>query len=206
EPLTEEEEKEKEELKGLGFTDWAKREFQAFCRGIELYGRDAYELIQTEVPTKTVDEVREYASAFWERYTEIEDHERIISKIEAAEAKRSKEDRLASLIRRKVAEVDYPLQQLKIVYANQTKGKSYSEDEDRFLLVEMSKYGLGKESVYEKIKQDINNFPAFRFDWFIKSRTVQEISRRCQTLVSLVDRENGGGDDKDAAPVKAKRA
>lgn len=72
EPLTEEEEKEKEELKGLGFTDWAKREFQAFCRGIELYGRDAYELIQTEVPTKTVDEVREYASAFWERYTEIE--------------------------------------------------------------------------------------------------------------------------------------
>lgn len=41
----------------------------------------------------------------------------------------------------------------------------------------MSKYGLGKESVYEKIKQDINNFPAFRFDWFIKSVRVLPVFR-----------------------------
>ena len=73
------------------------------------------------------------------------------------------------MIKRKVEEVQYPLQQLKITYANQTKGKSYSEDEDRFLLVEIAKYGVGKEDAYERIKRDINEWPAFRFDWFMKS-------------------------------------
>jgi len=58
---------------------------------------------------------------------------------------------------------------MKIVYANQTKGKSYSDDEDRFLLVELAKYGVGKDDTYEKIKRDINEWPAFRFDWFMKS-------------------------------------
>lgn len=34
---------------------------------------DAYDMIQfREVPTKTVEEIREYAQVFWERYTEIE--------------------------------------------------------------------------------------------------------------------------------------
>lgn len=58
---------------------------------------------------------------------------------------------------------------MKIVYSNQTKGKSYSDDEDRFLLVELAKYGVGKDDTYEKIKRDINEWPAFRFDWFLKS-------------------------------------
>jgi hypothetical protein len=80
------------------------------------------------------------------------------------------------MIKRKVEEVQYPLQQLKITYANQTKGKSYSEDEDRFLLVEIAKYGVGKEDAYERIKRDINECPAFRFDWFLKS--VRKCSER----------------------------
>lgn len=138
-----------------------------------------------------MEEIKEYAQVFWERYTELDgtfsfrqsplwaltdqdnpsfaDHERFISKIEAAESKREGYDRQTQMIKRKVEEVQHPLQQLKIVYANQTKGKSYSEDEDRFLLVEIAKYGVGQEDAYERIKRDINEWPAFRFDWFMKS-------------------------------------
>lgn len=72
EPLTEEEKAEKEELAAQGFNNWAKREFQSFIRGIETYGRDDYAGIQTEVPTKTVDEVRKYSEVFWERYQELD--------------------------------------------------------------------------------------------------------------------------------------
>ena len=72
EPLTEEEKQEKEDLQVLGFNDWTKREFQAFIRGTEMYGRDNYAAIQTEVPAKSVDDIREYSLAFWTRYTEIE--------------------------------------------------------------------------------------------------------------------------------------
>ncbi|GAA5965649.1 hypothetical protein JCM21900_003048 [Sporobolomyces salmonicolor] len=201
EPLTEEEKAEKEALGELGFTEWSKREFTSFIRGCEIYGKHNYEGIALEVPTKTVEDIKEYASVFWERYTEIEDHDRYLQKIEAAEVRREKETRLEALIKRKVASVPYPLQQLKIIYANQTKGKSYSDDEDRFLLVELAKYGIGKEDTYERIKRDINEWPAFRFDWFMKSRTAQEISRRCQTLISLVDKEFD--EDGDAGTKKA---
>lgn len=43
--------------------------------------------------------------------------------------------------------------------------------------------------MHAKIKRDISEFPAFRFDWFIKSRTPIEIGRRCTTLIALVDKE-----------------
>ncbi|GAA5925972.1 hypothetical protein JCM3775_005165 [Rhodotorula graminis] len=202
EPLTEEETKEKEELVGQGFGNWAKREFLNFIRGIENYGRDDYAGIHVEVPTKTVDEIRQYAEVFWDRYQEIDDWERHIAKIEKAEKSRSAQDREWELIKQRVNEVKYPLTQLKIVYANQTKGKSYSEDEDRFLLVEIAKYGLNQE---ERIKRDIMEFPAFRFDWFIKSRTVEEIRRRCNTLIKLVTKDSGGPDDGDDAPATSKK-
>lgn len=39
EPLTEDEEEEKEQLTAEGFANWTKREFQAFIRGSEVHGR-----------------------------------------------------------------------------------------------------------------------------------------------------------------------
>lgn len=197
EPLTAEEEAEKVELTAEGFPTWTKREYQAFIRGTEQLGRcvirvcwvawdveltcdlgrDSFELIQIkEIPTKTVDEIRDYAAVFWERYTEIEDHERQIKKIEDAEAGRARDDRLSALVKKKVSSVAYPLQSLKITYANQTKGKSYSDEEDRYLLCELAKYGVGKIDTPDKIKADINASPLFLFDWFLKS--VSSRSRR----------------------------
>lgn len=99
-------------------------------------------------------------------------------------------------IRAKVESVKYPLQLLKIPYANQTKGKTYSEEEDRFLLVMLAKYGVGADDTYERIRHDILEFPAFRFDWWFKSRSAIEIGRRCSTLVSLIDKEYGDEDTK----------
>ncbi|ORY89162.1 putative chromatin remodelling complex ATPase chain [Leucosporidium creatinivorum] len=178
EPLTEDEEEEKEQLTAEGFATWTKREFQAFIRGSEVHGRDAFDAIQLrEIPTKTVDEIKDYASVFWERYTEIDDYERHIKKIEDAEAGRQRNERLSALVKKKVASVSYPLQQIKITYANQTKGKSYTDEEDRFLLCELAKYGVGKEDTPDKIKADINASPLFLFNWFAKSRYVQGQTR-----------------------------
>jgi SWI/SNF-related matrix-associated actin-dependent regulator of chromatin subfamily A member 5 len=72
EPLTEEEQKEKQELSPLGFSNWNKRDFQLFCKGTELNGRDDYEAIAREVLGKTVEEVKEYATVFWARSHELE--------------------------------------------------------------------------------------------------------------------------------------
>lgn len=43
----------------------------------------------------------------------------------------------------------------------------------------------------------------FRFDWFIKSRTSQEISRRCTTLLSLLLKDEPGFAD-DAPKANGK--
>ena len=35
----------------------------------------------------------------------------------------------------------------------------------------------------------VRSSPAFRFDWFIKSRTSTELQRRCTTLINLIENE-----------------
>lgn len=99
----------------------------------------------------------------------ILDYQRQINKIDEAQARREKDEKQWNLLKQKVASVSHPFQQLKIQYANQTKGKSYSEDEDRFLLVMLSRYGLSSADTFDRIKRDIAEFPAFRFDWFLSS-------------------------------------
>lgn len=79
---------------------------------------------------------------------------------------------------------------MKIHYTQPTKGKHYTEDEDRFLVIMLEKHGYGTENVYDIIRQEIKKAPMFRFDWFLKSRTSEEIKRRCNTLITLIQKEN----------------
>lgn len=174
-----------------GFGNWNRREFQIFVRGCERYGRKAFALIAADMPdaSKTEKEVREYSKVFWDRLSELADHTKLVARIEEGESKLAKQQYQESVLRRKVHSYSQPLLQLKIHYG-QNKGKSYSEEEDRFLLVKLAEYGLGDASeVYERIKKDVMLWPGFRFDWFVKSRTPQELGRRCNTLLLLVLKE-----------------
>lgn len=42
----------------------------------------------------------------------------------------------------------------------------------------LHKLGFDKDSVYEQLRAEVRQAPQFRFDWFIKSRTAQELQRR----------------------------
>lgn len=55
--LTDEERDLMEQLKSEGFPTWTKRDFNAFIRGCEKYGRDRLDEIAREVETKTAEEV-----------------------------------------------------------------------------------------------------------------------------------------------------
>lgn len=48
--------------------------------------------------------------------------------------------------------------------------------------------------------------PQFRFDWFIKSRTALELQRRCNTLITLIERENLELEEKERQEKKKKAA
>ena len=104
-----------------------------------------------------------------------------------------------------------PWRDLKILYGA-NKVKSYTEEEDRFMLCSIPEVGFGN---WEELKAQIRQHWLFRFDWFIKSRTPKELSRRVETLINLVEKEfeevdgkkrpgGGGGDGGGGAAKKAK--
>ena len=189
-PLTEEEQEEKQQLSQQGFADWNRRDFQQFVNGSAKYGRKDYEQIADEVDSKTPEEIKAYAKVFWQRYTEIADYSKYISLIEAGEEKTRKMEHQRKMLRKKMQQYRVPLQQLKINYSVSTTNKKvYTEEEDRFLLVLLDKYGVDSEGIFERIRDDIRDSPLFRFDWFFLSRTPIEISRRCTTLLTTVARE-----------------
>ena len=199
EPLTEEEREEKDRMSELGFGHWNRRDFQQFVNGSAKHGRSNYAEISEEVDGKNEKDVRQYARAFWDRYTEIQDFPKYIATIEAGEEKARKLSHQRKMLRRKMDMYRVPLQQLKLNYSVSTTNKKvYTEEEDRFLLVMLDRFGVDGEGIHEKIRDEIRDSPLFRFDWFFLSRTPVEIGRRCTTLLTTVAREFEAGDGKMA--------
>ncbi|KAI9882556.1 MAG: hypothetical protein M1823_005703 [Watsoniomyces obsoletus] len=229
-PLTEQENAQKIKLWEHGFANWNKRDFQQFVNGSAKHGRHNYRMIADEVDNKTEDEIRKYAKVFWQRYPEIADYAKYIGVIEAGEDKTRKLNHQRNMLRKKMQMYRVPLHQMKINYSVSTTNKKvYTEEEDRFLLVQLDKLGVDGEGIHEKIRDEIRESPLFRFDWFFLSRTPMEIGRRCTTLLTTIAREfeetngkaiNGTGktkgrprdeddededdDDEPVAPVKKK--
>lgn len=204
-PLTEEEVAEKDHLAELGFGDWNKRDFQQFINGSARCGRTAYEQIAIEVDSKNAAEVKQYAKIFWKRYKEIDNWEKHVRAIEEGEQKTRRVGEQREMLHRKLKMYRVPLQQMKLNYTVSTTNKKvYTEEEDRFLLVMLDKFGLDSEGLYERIRDEIRESPLFRFDWFFLSRTPQEISRRCATLITTVTREMEGGGKENVGGKRAK--
>ncbi|ORY25274.1 putative chromatin remodelling complex ATPase chain [Naematelia encephala] len=204
EPLTEEEIAEKDALTDEGFPDWARRHFQAFIKALERHGRNNLDKVAAEIEEKTEEEVRDYAEVFFERYKELKDADKYMARIEAGEAKLREQQERIDALHRKVKGCMHPMQELKVQYG-QNKGKSYSDEEDRFLIVRMHHHGIDRDDCYELIKRDIGEWPLFRFDWFFKSRTPDELKRRGQTLLLCIMKDKAEEDDKPKGKGGKKR-
>lgn len=205
EVLTEEEQAEKDALLMQGFTNWSKRDFNQFIKANEKFGREDVESISKEVEGKTPKEVYDYAKTFWERYNELQDSERILAQIEKGETKIQRRISIKKALDAKMARYKAPFFQLKIQYGT-NKGKNYTEEEDRFLVCFLHRLGFDKENVYDELRYAVRQAPQFRFDWFIKSRTTLELQRRCNTLITLIERENQELEEKEKSDRKNQRA
>ncbi|KAG7665299.1 uncharacterized protein J8A68_000986 [[Candida] subhashii] len=217
-PLTDEEKELKEELLQQGYSNWNRRDFIHFISVCSKYGRNSISLIAQEFEDKSEDEVREYAQAFWKNYEEIEGHERYINQIELGEEKILKLKLQKEALRRKLSQYKYPLQELVLKYPPASTNKRvFSDEEDRFLMVQLYRFGLDSPDLYERIKLAIRQSPLFQFDFFFQSRNSSELSRRCTTLLGCIlkevhpDLQNGtntpsGKRSKEATPeVKSKK-
>ncbi|CAI5757354.1 unnamed protein product [Candida verbasci] len=157
-PLTEEELKLKESLLKEGYSNWNRRDFHHFISTCTKYGRNSIPLISLEFPDKSEDEVRQYAKAFWKNYKLIDGYEKFINQIEQGEEKIVKIKIQKEALRRKLSQYKYPLQELVLKYPpTSTNKKLFSEEEDRFLLVQLYRFGIDSSDVYEKIKETIQD-------------------------------------------------
>jgi len=189
EPLSEAEIEEKDRLLEAGFSNWNKREFNAFIRANEKHGREDIESIANEIEGKTYEEVKEYSAVFWERHQELMDFERYLKSIEKGEMRISRQKEIVQIIETKLNQYKNPWRDLKFSYGG-SKGKAYNEDEDRFLICMTHKLGYG---AWEELKAEIRKNWMFRFDWFIKSRTPQELGRRVESLIRMIEKEEEDG-------------
>ncbi|KAG0670478.1 chromatin-remodeling ATPase isw1 [Maudiozyma exigua] len=191
EPLTEEEEKMKTELEHEGFSNWNKIDFRKFITLSGKYGRNSIQAIALEMESsKTLEEVRAYAKSFWSNYKTIEGHEKFIKSIEEDENKLKHTNHQQELLIRKIASYTNPFFEFKLKYPPSTNNKRiFSEEEDRFLLITVAKYGIQRTDIYDVIRDEIRNCRLFEFDFFFLSRTPLELSRRIYTLLQCVERE-----------------
>ncbi|KAL7674536.1 hypothetical protein ACOME3_000813 [Neoechinorhynchus agilis] len=187
-PLSEEEQEERKRLLTEGFGSWSRREFNQFVKANEKYGRYNMTKICDEVDGKTADEVKQYAQVFWERHEELQDSTKIILQIQKGENKIKRKKFIKRMLDHKMAKYERPLEQLKFQYGS-GKGKNFTEQEDRFLIYHLHRLGFDNENVYDDILQLFRYEDAFRFDWYIKSRTPADLKSRCNHLIVLLEKE-----------------
>jgi hypothetical protein len=63
--------------------------------------------------------------------------------------------------------------------------KGFSAEEDRFLICECYRVGYGQ---WEQIRENISKSPMQRFNYFFRSRTAAELSRRIDQLIKHMEK------------------
>mgnify|MGYP001211917046 CR=1 FL=1 len=193
--FTEEDAQQQEKLASEAFTSWNKREMMQLINLMATYGKDKYDIFAKNLENKTQEEIENYCKVFWQRYQEIDGYQRYLRIIESNRKKAERLEHQEYVLKRKVANCKSPLHDLIIQYPQHAR-KPYSTLEDRFILWRLSHYGLFHENVYEKIRQDILMSNVFPFNWYLKTKTAQEISKRVTTLLALVSKEMDALDKK----------
>jgi len=140
--------------------------------------------------------VIEYARVFFVRYAEIKDGDKMVRRIEANEQRRRREHGSTEALRRKLALYENPEMAMVIRYGNSRHEPKFTEENDRFLLARTLDVGYGN---WDRLKAACMRHLPFAFDYYLRSRSPQEIGRRVEALMKLVEREMGTLDpDADA--------
>jgi SWI/SNF-related matrix-associated actin-dependent regulator of chromatin subfamily A member 5 len=162
---------------------------------------------------------------FLKKMKTLKDYDRIEAQLQRGEKRLEDQKRMEDLVMWKVGRRHNPFATMNIQYPSAQK--QYTEDEgqntraspcavtgeahemrscrvcillrcsDRFLLLTVSRLGYGQ---WEELRAAISRAWLFRFDWFLKSRTTAELTKRVDYLVKLLAEEK----QKEEAKLKEK--
>ena len=201
EEFTEEDEKYREELLKEGFKTWTKKDFSRFLQSAEIVGLDDPEQISRLMKTKTPEEVSKYINVFKKRIDEFPNGDKIMAKINKSENEKIKNNENQAVIDEYfnllIEEEDNDLcdifNKINITYT-QTKSKKgnnnnmeyFNEEEDKYLLCLLIKYGYKN---WNPIKFHILTDPFMKFNINMKMKTDQELIDRANFIINLLKNE-----------------
>jgi len=182
--LTTAEKNEKKKLEEQGFGLWTRKHFQLYIKAMETFGRKDIENIALHVDDKDPAEVKRYHAVFWKKYKQIKGWDKHLTAITKGEEWQARVMSIQQTINKKVQSYSNPFEMLKIEYSSQQK--VYTEEEDRFIICMLAQLGYGN---WSELQREIRQAWEFRFDWFLKSRTTQELAKRTEYLLKQIEEE-----------------
>lgn len=197
--LSEDELLDKERLLQEGFGDWSKNHFNGFTRASAKYGRQQYDKIALEIG-KTEAEVQAYAQVFWDKGEasfSSSEWDKIIKNVEKGEKKLEDIARLTKATQELIKRFHNPWEELTFQHAGaQSKERVFSAEEDRYLLCFTNYFGYGN---WDKVKMAIRRCDRFRFDYFLRSCSAENLGKRCEQLMRTAEKENSEFERRRAA-------
>ena len=199
--LSEELQRERREIEARAFNDWSRSDLKTFLRGVEMYGCIADPKLKeravnfiVEIGEKDRAEVSRYYDTFSHRYQELDLGARCDTQISRGNKKAQKAGLVEKTLRIKMENIGG-----KVMYVGGTKGKFFSEENDTAILHFMYEHGYGN---WEKIQKALRECKLFEFDFFIRSRSLDEIHRRCEQVHRFVEKEISKWEGKCAKAAK----
>ena len=111
-----------------------------------------------------------------------EEIEKMIKRVEKGEMLLFKRREIRALLLWKTQQYEDPWRDL-VVPATVNKSKTYTEEEDRWLVCMTARCGYGE---WDFIRAQLVRSWEFRFNWFFKSRNAAEVSATAPTQISLL--------------------
>ena len=194
---------EKESVIRSAFGSWTRRDLKYFVLAVERYGKRNIDRICKEMHEKTgkrTEDIARYMDRFFARINELENSEQLVQRLERAEVRNAKRDIYNDLIRSKIAKYSYP--DISLGFDGLRRiGDSYTDAEDRGIFMLLAKVGFG---FWDQLKEEINKCLTFRNDWFLRTRSPQELQARCERLIRCVEREFETGSSNTTGVVNSK--
>uniref|UniRef100_A0A0A9XCT6 Putative chromatin-remodeling complex ATPase chain n=1 Tax=Lygus hesperus TaxID=30085 RepID=A0A0A9XCT6_LYGHE len=182
---TDDEDAELHALLNQGFPQWRRIDLQHFISRCTEFGRNNIQAICDAFPHIDPETVRRYHTTFFAKYTTLREHDRYIKQIETGEQILQKKQKIQNLILQKVQQCVDPLHQLHLPYT--TAQTTYTPTNDRFLLLSILVCGYGN---WNAILSQFLQSPYFHHDFFIRTRTPQDIARRAEYLLRILNTES----------------
>lgn len=177
EQLSEDDAKRKEELIEMGYRNWTKRDFLAFIRVTEVYGRDNFEEFKKHID-KSEEEIRSYHHVFWNRIDELDEKDKILAHIAKGEQKQKKE-MIIKMVLKRIFEDNEPLRLKNIV---NVRSRNFTEPIDMAIL--KGYYNRNDSEYLQKLLIELKKKHIFNF--FVRTLTVHDIQKRLKALKSAL--------------------